>query len=283
MFTGAACDADGNPCTKNDYCDAGVCKAGKSACGCYLDKDCDGQQGDNKCIVAMLCDKKTYTCKPAKTVDCTGADDTPCRTTGCDPGTGKCAVSSRPDGTICGESAICAGAQVCKAGKCVAGLASDCDDADPCTADSCDAKKGCQYSAKDSGDCDDGNICTSKDHCAKGQCVGTAKDCSDESPCTDDACDPDKGCVHLPGKATACDDGDLCRVGDFCLGGLCIAGAKQLVGVRRRQPVHRRHVRRQAGVRNRGVGRQALRRPQRLHRQGSLQGRRVQGPAALVR
>ena len=229
VFTGAACDADGNPCTTNDYCDAGVCKPGKSTCGCYLDADCAGKSGDNKCVVSLFCDKTSFTCKPAKSVQCDTSTDTPCLTTRCDPTSGKCAVTGRPEGTICGESAICAGAQVCAAGKCVAGKSADCDDADACTADTCDAKAGCQYTALDTGDCDDGNVCTTADRCKKGQCTGTAKDCSDTTPCTDDACDPDKGCVNLPSKATVCDDGDLCSQGDFCLQGLCLSGSQKLV------------------------------------------------------
>ena len=228
-FNGAACDADGNPCTANDYCDQGTCKPGKSLCACYVDDDCAGKQGDDKCILALYCDPASHTCKTAKAVECDSSGDTPCRKTGCDPATGKCAAVAQPDGTICGESAICAGAQHCQAGACVPGPASDCDDADACTIDACDAKTGCTYTAADSGACDDGNICTSDDGCSKGQCVGIAKDCSDESPCTDDACDPIDGCLHLPGQATSCDDGDLCSVGDFCFQGLCLSGSKQLI------------------------------------------------------
>ncbi len=228
-FNGAACDADGNPCTANDYCDSGACKAGKSVCGCYVDADCSGKQGDDKCIVDLYCDKTSYTCKPTKVVECDTSGDSACAKTACDPKDGQCKTALQPEGTICGESAVCAGAQVCDAkGACVPGEASDCDDADACTADACDPKKGCTFTAKDSGACDDGSVCTSADSCKAGQCVGTAKDCSDDSPCTDDACDPAKGCVHLPSQATGCDDGDLCSVGDFCLQGLCLPGSKVL-------------------------------------------------------
>ncbi|MCB9737955.1 MAG: hypothetical protein H6747_01730 [Deltaproteobacteria bacterium] len=233
---GVACDADGNPCTQNDFCSAGVCKPGKVTCECNADADCTGAQGDDKCVVDMFCELQSHSCKPTKTVTCDTSGDTACRHTACDPQDGQCKVKLQPTGTLCGESAICAGAQICDdKGACVAGEASDCDDADACTADACDPVKGCTFTAKDSGACDDGNVCTEQDSCAKGQCVGTSKDCSDESPCTADACDPKLGCVHLPAQATGtatkvlCDDGDLCSIGDFCLQGFCLTGSKVLL------------------------------------------------------
>ncbi len=226
---GVACDADGNPCTKNDFCSAGVCKAGATACECYVDDDCAGLAAGNKCVQAMICDKASFQCKPGKQVVCDTSKDGACSATSCDPMDGVCKLALQPVGTLCGESAICAGAQVCDSnGACVPGAASDCDDADACTKDACDAKKGCTFAPLDSGACDDGSVCSDLDACSKGKCVGTSNDCSDASPCTDDACDPAKGCVHLPSAATSCDDGDLCSVGDFCLQGLCLPGSKVL-------------------------------------------------------
>ena len=226
---GVSCDADGNPCTQNDFCSGGGCKPGKVTCECNADADCDGKQGDNKCIPDMFCDKQSHSCKPAQQVQCDSSKDGKCAETACDPVDGTCKTALLPVGTICGESAICAGAQVCDSkGACVAGAASDCDDADACTKDTCDAKKGCTFNALDAGPCDDGDICSAGDQCAKGQCVGTTKDCTDSSPCTNDACDPKTGCVYLPSGATSCDDGDLCTVGDFCLQTLCLPGSKVL-------------------------------------------------------
>ena len=227
---GVSCDADGNPCTKNDFCSAGVCKPGAVACECYVDDDCAGLGAANKCVQAMICDKTTFSCKPGKQVVCDKSKDGPCSKTACDPADGQCKLMKQPLGTLCGESAICSGAQVCdEKGACVPGVASDCDDLDACTKDACDLKKGCTFAALDSGPCDDGDICSASDGCSKGKCVGTTKDCSDSSPCTDDACDPKTGCVHLPSAATSCDDGDACSLGDFCLQGLCLSGSKSPV------------------------------------------------------
>jgi len=47
-----------------------------------------------------------------------------------------------------------------------------------------------------SGDraCDDRDTCT-VDRCAKGECSHSPVNCSDDDPCTDEACDPAIGCV----------------------------------------------------------------------------------------
>ena len=48
---------------------------------------------------------------------------------------------------------------------------------------------------------------------------GKAVDCDDKNACTDDTCDPKKGCAHANNKA-ACDDGNPCT-SDVCKGGAC--------------------------------------------------------------
>ncbi|MCB9787637.1 MAG: hypothetical protein H6744_13225 [Deltaproteobacteria bacterium] len=63
--------------------------------------------------------------------------------------------------------------------------ATDCDDANACTADSCDAIDGC---ASEPVDCSDGDVCT------------------------DDACDTVTGCSNQP---IDCDDADACTI-DSC-------------------------------------------------------------------
>ncbi len=109
--------------------------------------------------------------------------------------------------------------------------------------------------------CDDKNACTGGDKCAAGACVGTAVDCSDGITCTDDSCDPAKGCVHKtkgcviagvclsagdvsptdacrtcqPGVSASawsvdiklnCDDGDPCTQFDSCKQDGSCGGAK---------------------------------------------------------
>ncbi len=56
-------------------------------------------------------------------------------------------------------------------------------------------------------------------------CVaGTPLSCDDGNVCTDDACDPKDGCIHLWNNA-ACDDGNACTTADTCAGGTCQPGS----------------------------------------------------------
>ena len=72
--------------------------------------------------------------------------------------------------------------------------------------------------------CDDANACTSGDTCQNGNCAGgSVLDCDDNSVCTNDACDPTKGCKHSANTG-ACTDGNVCTLGDICSGGSCVAG-----------------------------------------------------------
>ena len=83
--------------------------------------------------------------------------------------------------------------------------------------------------------CDDGNT-TGGDGCDAGcnvdpcfTCSGEPSACTpvtcpdDANPCTDDACDPAMGCVHLP-NTRPCDDASPCTAGDACTGGTCRPG-----------------------------------------------------------
>jgi len=68
-------------------------------------------------------------------------------------------------------------------------------------------------------------VCTVGDTCANGACGAgaTALTCDDGNACTDDTCDPEKGCTFTPNNA-ACDDGNACTVGDACASGSCLGG-----------------------------------------------------------
>jgi len=52
-----------------------------------------------------------------------------------------------------------------------------------------------------------------------------AADCDDQNPCTDDACDPQLGCVHANNTAP-CDDGNACTTDDRCQDGRCVGGPR---------------------------------------------------------
>ena len=124
----------------------------------------------------------------------------------------------------------------------------DCDDANACTDDVCDAVTGCQNVNNTAG-CNDNDACTNGDVCGGGVCAGVAvscddgnpcngaetcsstggcqsgppPSCSDGNPCTTDFCDAAAGgCRHQNNNAP-CSDGDACTIGDQCAGGVCTA------------------------------------------------------------
>lgn len=103
-----------------------------------------------------------------------------------------------------------------------------CDDNNMCTTDSCDLNEGCIFLIKD---CDDNNTCTeddcepnigcvnrpyagllcqNKNKCIECKCIDgrpTNKgpiDCDDSDSCTNDYCDPDKGCIHENIQSVKC-------------------------------------------------------------------------------
>ena len=98
---------------------------------------------------------------------------------------------------------------------------ADCDDANPCTDDSCDAGAATCVNAPNAAACDDGDLCTSDDVCSAGFCSGQGIDCDDADACTDDTCDPGTG--QCRNDAADCSDGVACTV-DSCEAGsgLCL-------------------------------------------------------------
>jgi len=92
----------------------------------------------------------------------------------------------------------------------------------PCVAPDCQVGK-CVLVLADTP-CSDDNACTVGDQCQLDKCVaGIQANCDDLNPCTDDSCDPAKGCVSLPNQVT-CVDGNGCTLDDVCEGGKCVGG-----------------------------------------------------------
>ncbi|MBP46334.1 MAG: hypothetical protein CMH53_00120 [Myxococcales bacterium] len=202
------CD-DGNPCT-DDSCD--------KAKGCQSSPAKDGGQCDdgNKCTDKDAC--KAGACEGSAKVKCD--DGNPCTDDTCDKDKG-CSTSNNT--AKCSDNKTCASGE-CKDGKCALGAGKGCDDNNACTTDTCDPSKGCVYApAKDGDKCDDGDACTEKDGCSAGKCTGAKLDCGDDNLCTDDTCDPSKGCSWTPNTAN-CDDGNKCTSNDKCAKGKCTAG-----------------------------------------------------------
>jgi hypothetical protein len=224
-----ACD-DGDACTTGDTCTDGKCVGGKPLkCGdpnpC-TDDSCDSKTGcvnanntaacndSDACTATDACDGGE--CVGGKAPNCDDANL--CTDDGCKPESG-CFNTNNTDG--CDDGDECTSADTCSNGKCVSGKTLDCNDKNPCTVDSCDAKTGC-VNANNSEPCDDGDACTTADSCSDSQCVGgKAPDCNDDDLCTDDSCNSSSGCANVYNTA-ACNDGNACTTVDACASGKCI-------------------------------------------------------------
>ncbi len=226
------CD-DGNICTTGDHCNLGTCISSASltcndknpctedACspnvGCTFTPNQAACDDGNACTTGDLC--LAGTCKGLQAADC--SDGNLCTDDACNPATG-CAHSS--NAAPCDDKDVCTVGDACNAGSCKPGVALSCDDANPCTDDSCDAQKGCIH-LPNSAPCNDGSACTTGEVCSKGSCGGgTPVNCNDGNLCTDDGCDPITGCTHA-NNIVPCDDKDVCSTGDACGGGTCNPGA----------------------------------------------------------
>ncbi len=209
---GGACD-DGDACSLNDVCKAGSCVGAAKVC------DDSNPCTDDVCLAgACTTTDNSASCddgNPCTTGDvcagggCTGPkskceDGLQCTDDPCDGKTGACGLkilTTKPcnDGDACTTKDVCDGKGVCKGGALVA-----CDDGNPCTIDSCDAKAGCVAKPAAGAACEDDNACTTETVCdAKGLCGGgkdgTGKACDDGNPCTDkDLCDAKAGCAGTP-------------------------------------------------------------------------------------
>ncbi len=244
-LSGVSCD-DGSPCTQQDVCESGNC-LGTNPVICddtnsCTDDSCDPVSGEcqfinnvqscddgNLCTTGDLC--QAGECK-GKAVPC--GDDSDCTDDSCNPDDGLCQfifnTASCDDGDLCTSNDGCAN------GEC-SGTPITCDDANPCTLDSCDQESGeCMFVPTEGAccmkdeECDDSNPCT----------TGT---CSDEYLCQqevltewcfiDGECvvggstDPSnecRACVTDQGNQKAwtllggdpCDDDNPCTENDTC-------------------------------------------------------------------
>ena len=219
---GTTCD-DGNACTLSDACQAGACAGSAITC----------PAGD-QCHAAGVCNPATGACSNATRPDGTTCNDgdactqndscqagncagspVVCAAAGactnagvCNPGTGTCSVSPKPDGTTCDDGDACTRNDACQSGACAPGTPVTCTAADQChLAGTCDPASGsCSTVTKPNGSgCTDGDGCTTGDTCQAGACVGGAGvTCSRPAWCTEaGVCDPTTGACGAP---TGCVD-----------------------------------------------------------------------------
>jgi hypothetical protein len=206
-----SCD-DKNPCTA-DLCDA------STGFRCVHRFFADGTScaDGNACNGDEVC--RAGSCRPGKAPVC--QDGNPCTANICDPRRG-CVFVPRTDGTSCPVSGNCGAGGTCKAGACQA-RTPNCDDHNPCTADSCTGGSTCKHTPLPVGTtCSDGNFCNGAEVCnAQAQCKAKSRpDCDDHNPCTIDSCLVTGGCGHVPGN-----DGRKCKTSSGSAGkcdtGIC--------------------------------------------------------------
>lgn len=220
---------DGNPCTFGERCDADLMCVGGEVYTCEddgrpcTDDLCDGKGHclhvlqEGKCLINGICyDEMTASphdacqiCQPAKDKAqwTRGSNGVPC-----DPSSVIETCQESPGGT-------------CERGVCVPDLLIDrnCDDGNPCSIDSCDDEIGCVSVPVHGGDCYLDDPCK-VGTCNQGTCIiPPDASCDDGNPCTEDVCDPVKGCQHTELNDIACDDGDKCTVLGVCINGECVS------------------------------------------------------------
>jgi len=228
----AECD-DQNACTEQDHCSGGACLGGVSTdCddGDVCTNDlCSPADGCTHVVNAAPCDDEDVcttgdmcqlgVCKGTGDLSCD--DENPCTDDSCDPVAGCLHTANA---ALCNDGNACTVDDTCLNALCL-GQVLDCNDGNLCTSDSCNPLVGCQNINNDNP-CTDENACTSNDQCQGGVCVpGDQLNCEDDNECTNDACNPDQGCVHADLTGTDCSDLNTCTVDDKCQDGACIPGA----------------------------------------------------------
>ncbi len=163
------------------------------------DNDCDGQTDEGTC-----------------------GDSNPCTDDKC----GGAVGCSNPNNTLeCdADGSVCTAIDKCADGKCIPGAAPDCDDKNPCTKDTCDAKLGCQHSPDDGASCNaDDNPCTQGDACKASKCeAGAPKACANDDPCLVGKCGIADGiCKYTFQEASPCNDGNPCTDQETCQTDTC--------------------------------------------------------------
>ncbi|HOX45204.1 MAG TPA: trypsin-like serine protease [Myxococcota bacterium] len=173
---GAAC-GDGDPCTGEESCLAGVClESGPPACddGLACTRD--------SCRAMFGCEHQPMT-----------------------------------EGEACGDDDVCNGAETCRGGVCLADAPLVCQDADPCTLDLCDPVAGCQHPLAEDGAACESARCGPGTCQAGVCAPTEPPACDQGGPCAPGHCEPDQGCVfEALADGTPCGPCMLCQ-GSLCV------------------------------------------------------------------
>ncbi|NMB77054.1 MAG: DUF11 domain-containing protein [Myxococcales bacterium] len=213
-----ACD-DGDACTAGDACQAGSCASGAAVV-------CD----DGNACTDDVCDSTTgCVFTPDDTNACDDNDS--CTENSCS--SGACLATPLDADDDGYGPAACGGSDCDDSNASVNPAASEGPLGQPTCQDSldndCDSRidgqdTGCQACQTDA-DCDDHDACNGPESCVDHLCHGgTALACDDGNPCTDDACDPTRGCTYTADDGNTCADADTCNGQERCQGGFCQPG-----------------------------------------------------------
>ena len=223
-------------CGPADQChDAGTCNPATGACSNPPKMDGTACSDGNPCTRTDIC--QTGVCTGANPVVCVASDQ--CHDAGtCDPTSGVCSNPAKTNGTPCDDGNACSQTDTCHVGVCAGGNPVICQPPDQChTAGTCDPTTGvCSTPTKPDGtSCDDGNACTQTDTCRSGLCAGTNPVvCSASDQCHDaGSCNPTTGVCSNPARlnGSACNDGNACTRTDTCRAGICTGGNPVVCGL----------------------------------------------------
>ncbi|MBN8611849.1 MAG: hypothetical protein J0L92_14740 [Deltaproteobacteria bacterium] len=206
----ADCSDDGDVCTAERCSGAGGSCASLPITGCCTaDSDCSGGSTCSPTSCNLRTNRCETTAVPGccdDDADC--GDSDACTTDRCNTTTGVCTNTDIAD--CCASAGDCSDGDSCTTDTCVSNRCTttpitgccendgDCSegDGDLCTEPSCNLTTG--ICAETATDCDDADACT-VDACeADGSCSHTALDCDDADECTADACGADGLCVNDP-------------------------------------------------------------------------------------
>ncbi len=212
---GSTCD-DGDPCTKGDTCEGGVCTGTFTThCACEDDHDCAKHQDVDLCNGLLRCFAGQCQVDATTIVTCTAQDA--CTQAFCVPETGHCEQAPVEDGTACDDGQPCTDSSECSQGTCV-GQGNIC----PCASDD-----DCLQLQQEGYD-----YCQGPLVCAEGTCSpdpGQAVVCEEDdgAPCVAQACQPATGvCVSVPlADETGCVVSAPCAAPGVCQQGSCEAVA----------------------------------------------------------
>ena len=223
----AAPAPDGTPCGGAPLCGgSGQCSAGK----------CVGEDGcadDGNLCTAASCDGQGQCASDPVAGPCDDGDACTlgdlCDAGVCKSGANQCDCKVDADCVGHDDGDVCNGITTCQNGLCAfddSTVVSCPPGAGPCQNATCDPKSGdCAITNVPNGTaCADDDQCTVAEQCFAGACLKQGITCDDDNDCTDDACDPQQGCVFNNSLPKICDDNDPCTPVSFCLGGSCNAG-----------------------------------------------------------